>query len=152
MLTFSATVLLLTLAEPGASTRILTYTDSSSFCGVGSSSVCSVRPRGEHLITQIAETTTTVLITRESGTGKELVAQAIHRRNPRRAQPFVVVNVAAIPDTLIESELFGHERGAFTSARRRARRLGVRRNTVLITLTAWGIQHPTGTDGRSPSL
>jgi DNA-binding NtrC family response regulator len=74
------------------------------------------------LVAQIAGTPTTVLITGESGTGKELVARALHHQSPRRAQPFVAVNVAAIPDTLIESELFGHEKGAFTGAV--ARKLG----------------------------
>ena len=74
------------------------------------------------LVTQIAPTPTTVLITGESGTGKELIARAIHHRGPRRDKPFVPVNPAAIPESLVESELFGHEKGAFTGAH--ARRLG----------------------------
>ena len=73
-------------------------------------------------IEQVADTRSTVLITGESGTGKELVARALHFNSARRERPFIAINCASIPDTLIESELFGHEKGSFTGAL--ARRLG----------------------------
>lgn len=87
--------------------------ESSSDRLIGISSSFSA---ARHLIERVAPTTATVLFTGPSGAGKELFAQTLHEISPRRGEPFVAINCAAIPDTLIESELFGVERGAYTGA------------------------------------
>jgi two-component system response regulator HydG len=86
------------------------------------------------LVELVAPSEATVLLLGETGTGKELVAQAIHRNSPRRQGPFVVVNCAALPENLLESELFGYERGAFTGAtgRREGRFLQAHHGTLLL--------------------
>lgn len=94
--------------------RITHIEEGCSFQGIIGNS--TKMQRIFNIVRQIAPTSATALITGESGTGKELIARAIHYNSPRKAQPFVVLNSAAIPEGLLESELFGHERGAFTGA------------------------------------
>ncbi|MEE8137475.1 MAG: sigma-54 dependent transcriptional regulator, partial [Thermoanaerobaculia bacterium] len=88
----------------------------------GGSAIVGQHPRMRaalKLLERVAPTDSTVLLTGESGTGKELFAKALHALSPRHDGPFVAVNCAAIPETLLENELFGHEKGAFTGALRR---------------------------------
>src|SRR5690606_3800236 len=91
-------------------------THASSFGMVGASKPMQALYR---TLEKIARTDAPVLISGESGTGKELAAQAIHRHSTRRDRPFVAVNCGAIPSTLIQTQLFGHEKGSFTDAHRR---------------------------------
>ncbi len=86
------------------------------------------------LIGRVSAADTTVLITGESGTGKELVARTLHRNSPRSEEPFITVNCAALPETLLESELFGHEKGAFTGAiaRRQGRFEQAHKGTIFL--------------------
>jgi len=90
---------------------------------IGSSSALKLLLRQ---VEKVAETSLAILIHGETGTGKELVARELHERSPRRSRPFIAINCGALPDSLLESELFGHVRGAFTDAR--TDRLGVLRS------------------------
>jgi DNA-binding NtrC family response regulator len=97
-------------------------TEEISFSVAGGPTIVGQHPRVRtafKLLERVARTDSTVLLTGESGTGKELFARALHALSPRGQGPFVAVNCAAIPETLIENELFGHEKGAFTGAHRR---------------------------------
>jgi transcriptional regulator with GAF, ATPase, and Fis domain len=98
--------------EPGPRLRPIRRVDAYAEIIGGSSAIREIK----QLISQVAATDASVLLTGESGTGKELVARAIHRSSRRRDKSMVVMNCASIPETLVESELFGHEKGAFTGA------------------------------------
>ncbi len=100
------------MIEENKRLKELESTDGNSIIIGSSDAVKHVR----QMIAQVADSRTTVLLTGETGTGKGLVARAIHRASPRRDQPFVHLNCGAIPEHLVESELFGHEKGAFTGA------------------------------------
>jgi DNA-binding NtrC family response regulator len=98
-------------------------------------------------VRQVAPSSASVLISGESGTGKELVARQIHKLSPRANRPFIAINCAAIRETLIESELFGHEKGAFTGATERHHGCFEQANTGMLFLDEIG-EMPLGTQGR----
>jgi len=102
------------LAEPAALGAAATQFEYANMIGES-----GVMRQIYEQVSQVARTNATALLRGESGTGKELVARAIHQNSPRAAQPFIKVNCAALPESLFESELFGHERGAFTGAHAR---------------------------------
>ena len=105
------------LAEPANAEKTIASPDSESMPLVGRSSAMQEIYR---VIARMTQTDLTVMINGESGTGKELVAKALHQFGKRKSGPFVAINMAAIPRELIESELFGHEKGAFTGANARS--------------------------------
>src|SRR5204863_1624119 len=100
----------------GPSNRELRTTLDKSFSFPGIVGSTPAMQRVLDVMNQVVDTDATVLVLGESGTGKELVAQALHRSGPRRNRPFVPLNCAALAEGVLESELFGHERGAFTGA------------------------------------
>jgi len=101
--------------QPGGAAGTVTYANRKELLP-GMVGMSEAMQRAHYLASLVIPRDTTVLITGETGTGKELMARAIHNLGPRARQPFVIVNCAAIPETLLESELFGYSRGAFTGA------------------------------------
>ena len=126
------------LDELGELVKSIVGSDSESdgFTPPGGSKIVGRHPRlraARRLLERVARTESTVLLRGESGTGKELFAHAVHALSPRTKLPFVALNCAAIPENLLESELFGHEKGSFTGgspAQKGPLRAGRRRNTL----------------------